>query len=394
VSARASADAGSEKTAARVFRLDDREVIVSDPAMQHIFRIAERIAGLSMPVLVTGETGSGKEIIGEALHALGPRARMPLVKLNCAAVPENLLESELFGYERGAFSGAVAAKPGTIERAHGGTLFLDEIGEMPPSLQAKILRVLEDRKVLRLGATKERAIYVRFVAATHRDHKAAVAEGRFREDLFYRLTTLQVKIPPLRERRLDVMPLARRFAEQAAKAAGRSVPVFTPQAAVALEGYAWPGNIRELRNVISQAVVFCDGDAVDVEHLPTEVREPSEPPRSVRSMRGSSLRDDAPVSSLPAPTVPRPSAPSAPSVPSMALDTELREIERTRILDALEACGGNQTKAAELLQMPRRTMVSRMNALGIPGRRQQASANRSSQPEPPPEPSAPKTGES
>jgi DNA-binding NtrC family response regulator len=376
-----AAASSAAEGAPRVLNLCGREVLVSDPAMLHIFRIAERVASLAMPVLVTGETGSGKEIIGEALHALGSRARMPLVKLNCAAVPENLLESELFGHERGAFSGAIAAKPGTIERAHGGTLFLDEIGEMPPSLQAKILRVLEDRRVLRLGATKDREVDVRFVAATHRDLKAAVAEGRFREDLYYRLTTLQVKIPPLRERRRDIVILARRFALQAAEAAGRAAaPSFTPATIQALEGYSWPGNIRELRNVISQAVVFCDSDALDVDQLPPEVVAQGEAPRSVQSVRTPTVGPEGPSSE-------RPSMPRPP--PSMSLDSELREIERSRIIGALDACGGNQTKASELLQIPRRTLVSRMAALGIPGRRAVGPSPAVAIPPPPP----PKPGE-
>jgi two-component system response regulator AtoC len=344
---------GAVEQAVRVLRLSGREILVCEPAMREIYRLAERTAGLTMPVLVTGETGSGKEIVSEALHALGPRAAMPLVKLNCAAVPENLLESELFGHERGAFSGATAAKPGLIERAHGGTLFLDEIGEMPLALQAKLLRVVEDHLVLRLGATKERSVDVRFVAATHRDLKVAVAERCFREDLFYRLATLQLKIPPLRERRREISHLARRFAAEAAEAAGRGVPRISVEAMAALERYAWPGNIRELRNVLSQAVVFCEGDSIGMEHLPSEITDrapPAEPPLGALSA-----------------TAPRP-APM--QTQSLRLGDEIRELERARILEALEASLGNQTKAAERLGMPRRTLVSRMAALGIPGRQQ------------------------
>ena len=349
---------GAAEQAVRVLRLQGREILVCEPAMRDIYRIAERTAALAMPVLVTGETGSGKEIIGEALHAFGPRAAMPLVKLNCAAVPENLLESELFGHERGAFSGATAAKPGLIERAHGGTLFLDEIGEMPLALQAKILRVVEDRLVLRLGATKERPVDVRFVAATHRDLKAAVAQRSFREDLFYRLATIQLKIPPLRERRREISHLARRFVAEAADASSRSAPGISGAAMAALERYAWPGNIRELRNVLSQAVVFCDGDSIDFDHLPAEIQAGAAP---------VGRTDGAVAAPAPAPA-------ERPAGSTLPLDDEIRELERARILAALEASGGNQTKAAERLGMARQTLVSRMAALGIPGRRQRGSA--------------------
>jgi two-component system, NtrC family, response regulator AtoC len=335
---------------------------VADPAMVQVLRSAERVAGLGMPVLVMGETGSGKEIVSEAVHALGPRAAMPLVKLNCAAVPENLLESELFGFERGAFSGAVAAKPGRIEQADGGTLFLDEIGEMPLPLQAKILRVVEDKRVQRLGASKDRAINVRFVAATHRDLQAAVEAGRFRQDLYYRLATLQIRIPPLRERPREIVLLAQRIAAEAAAALGRDVPGFTDAALRALVAYSWPGNIRELRNVISQAVVFCEDAVLDVPHLgPVAATEETRTPAS----HPGTWPGGAPEPS---------SRPGSALAPARPLEEELRKVERARIVEALEACAGNQTKAAELLRMPRRTLVSRMAALGIPGRRQGSGA--------------------
>ena len=357
--AQGAASPGPAEERATTRRVGEREIVVADAAMVQVLRSAERVAGLAMPVLVMGETGSGKEIVSEAVHALGPRAAMPLVKLNCAAVPENLLESELFGFERGAFSGAVAAKPGRIEQADGGTLFLDEIGEMPLPLQAKILRVVEDKRVQRLGASKDRAINVRFVAATHRDLQSAVEAGRFRQDLYYRLATLQIRIPPLRERPREIVLLAQRIAAEAAAAAGRDVPAFTDAALRALVAYSWPGNIRELRNVVSQAVVFCEDAVLDVAHLgPVAAAEDAQ--RAPASHPGTWPGSTPEPSSRPG------SAPAS----GRPLDEELRTVERARIVGALEACGGNQTKAAELLRMPRRTLVSRMAALGIPGRRQ------------------------
>jgi len=209
---------------ARVMRIGEREIIVADPAMVRLFGLAERVALGPMPVLVTGETGSGKDLVAEAIHTIGPRGNQRLVKLNCAAIPETLMESELFGHERGAFTGADKAKPGLFEEADRGTLFLDEIGEMSPALQAKLLRVLEDRRVRRVGATREKQVDVRIVAATHRDLRSAVASGSFRQDLYYRLSAVVLVVPPLRERQREIPLLAERVAAEAAEVAGREPP--------------------------------------------------------------------------------------------------------------------------------------------------------------------------
>jgi len=333
------------KEGARTLQLGDREVIVAEPSMIRLFGLIERVAAGGLPILVFGETGSGKEIIAEAVHALGPRAEKPLVKLNCAAVPEQLLESELFGHEKGAFSGAESAKAGLFEAADGGTLFLDEIGEMNASLQAKLLRVLEDKRVRRVGATKERQVDVRIVAATHRDLKAAATEGRFRRDLFYRLSAMVLKIPPLRERRREVPLLAERFAAEAADQAGLGAVTLTSNTMAALKAYDWPGNIRELRNAISSAVMVCNGKEVKPEHLPPELTKVTTLEAALDSVP-SDLTAQVDLGGLP-------------------LEEELRAIERRRISEALEACDGNQTQAAKLLGMPRRTLVRKLGSLDI-----------------------------
>jgi DNA-binding NtrC family response regulator/pSer/pThr/pTyr-binding forkhead associated (FHA) protein len=324
-----------------VRRLGDREILVADPAMVQMLRSAERVAALPMPLLVLGEVGSGKETLCEAVHALGPRAEMPLVKVDCAAIPEDRLEDELFGLDLGASSGA--PKPGSIELAHGGTLLLDEVGDVPLPLQAKLLSVLEKGRIQRLGAPADRPVDVRFIAATHRDLHAAVEAGRFRKDLYFRLATLVMKIPPLRARPREILLLAQRFAAEAAAPLGRAVPAFTDAAIRALTAYPWPGNIRELRNVIQRAMAHGEGDTLDVVELGPVASAAGDPGRAPRG--------------------------GGPIGPTKPLDEELRDIERSRILEALDACGGNETKAADLLRMPRGTLVARMAALGIQGKR-------------------------
>jgi transcriptional regulator with PAS, ATPase and Fis domain len=248
-------------------------VIIRDPAIIQIHRVAERIAVGRISVLLLGETGSGKEVLAEVIHTHSPRRDKPFLRLNCAALPESLLESELFGHERGAFSGAVQSKPGLLESADGGTIFLDEIGEMPLSLQAKLLRVLQERKVLRVGAVKPRAIDVRFISATNRDLKQQVHNGHFRQDLFFRLNGIALTIPPLRQRPSEIEPLAQLFLRSAASDAGLAAP---PRIAVdaieRLRGYEWPGNVRELCNVMERALLLCGrGGQITLEHLPPEM---------------------------------------------------------------------------------------------------------------------------
>ena len=326
-------------------------VVVESPAMRALYALATRAAAGNSSVLVTGETGAGKEVLAEMIHRASPRAGKPFLPLNCAAFSESLVESELFGFERGAFTGAHQAKIGLLEAASGGTLFLDEIGEMPLAIQAKLLRVIETRQVLRIGATKAHAIDVRFVAATNRDLEEEVAEKRFREDLYFRLNVISLEIPPLRERPEEIESLARLFLGKLAGPPDRSAPGLSEDALSCLRAYAWPGNIRELRNVIERASVLCTGPVVAAEHLPVEKmnrnpRTPAEPAPSV-------------VEAVLAPTAPAPP-------PSVVPNRSIKKIERDAIVDALDRCNGNQTRAAELLGMPRRTFCKRMKEYEIP----------------------------
>jgi two-component system, NtrC family, response regulator AtoC len=253
------------------------------PAMREMVALAERAARSPINVLLAGPTGAGKELVARTIHRLSPRAACPFVALNCAGLPETLVESELFGHERGAFTGALTARTGLLEAAKGGTVFLDEIGEMPPAAQAKLLRVTETREVLPVGGLRPRPLDVRFVAATNRDLEAEVGAGRFRADLFYRLAALVITVPALAERRSEILPLARLFLERAC--AGRRSPPRLSAAAISfLEEHPWPGNVRELRNVVERALLFCDGDEIALAHLAGDAC--AAPPRLKRSRRG------------------------------------------------------------------------------------------------------------
>jgi two-component system response regulator AtoC len=249
----------------------DEGPVVADEAMRNLYRMAERVAQGRISVLILGETGVGKELFAEAIHRGSPRRRQPFVKLNCAAISEALLESELFGHERGAFTGAEQAKPGLLEVASGGTVFLDEVGELSMATQAKLLRAIEQRQVLRVGSLQPRDLDVRFVSATNRDPEAQIRAGLLREDLFYRLEGVTLRIPPLRERRQEIAPLAQAFLRRGADELGLEVvPALSPRAEALLVGYDWPGNIRELRNVIDRALLLAWGDVVEPEHLPLD----------------------------------------------------------------------------------------------------------------------------
>lgn len=317
--------------------------VVFDPQLRAVYAQAERAAAAAISVILLGETGVGKEVLARFIHTRSARAARPFIALNCAAFSEALLEGELFGHEKGAFTGALQARPGLLEAADGGTLFLDEVGELPLAAQAKFLRVLEERAVLRLGARTTRPVDIRLISATNRDLEAQVHAGRFREDLFYRLNGLSLQIPPLRERLGEVEPLARSFVHAACRQLERPAMELSSQALALLHRHRWPGNLRELRNVMERAVVLCAGGSIGPEFLPASLT-------TAVSAVDSTAR-----------------APTA----VIGLDPErfheqVDALQRARIVEALSRCGGNQTQAAKLLGVSRRTLVAQLVALGIP----------------------------
>jgi DNA-binding NtrC family response regulator len=330
--------------------LAERTVLVADPAMAQLYTLLRRLAASELPVLVCGETGVGKENAAFAVHHWSRRASGPFIAVNCAALPEGLVESELFGHERGAFTGATTARTGLLESAQGGTVFLDEVGELPPSAQAKLLRALEVRRITRVGEVRERSIDIRVVAATHRDLEAEVAAGRFRQDLYFRLGAATVLLPPLRERPREVPLLARDFLARACQALGRGELELAPATLHALSRHAWPGNVRELRNLMDYAAAAVTGDMVEPHHLPAKMLG--------RKAAGSR-----------APEAEEPPPPPAPAVPAqrprVPLAQEIRELERRRIQEALDEAEGVQTKAAALIGMPIRTFSFKLKQLGL-----------------------------
>ncbi len=352
--------------------LGDRKVLVADPAIARLYDLIRRLSASTLPVLIVGETGVGKENAAYAVHHWSPRAGGPFVVLNCAAIQDTLVESELFGYEKGAFSGAAAAKPGLLETAGGGTLLLDEIAELSLAAQAKLLRALEARKILRIGGLQEHEIDVRIVAATNRTLERAVETGKFRNDLFFRLSAATVVLPPLRERPREIPVLARSFLAEACKKLGRAPASVTPAAVRKLSSYDWPGNVRELKNAMEYVAVTLPTDALDAADLPAHLQD-----GAPRSSLGA-LMDPTPTPvpgtlrarrDTPPPLPPVPSgAPPPPEPPSPArakLADELRDFERRRILEALAETRGVQTRAAELLGMPLRTFALRLKQYGI-----------------------------
>ncbi len=307
------------------------QMIGRSAGLQRLQVFLERVAATASTVLLFGESGTGKELAAGLIHALSPRASRPFVAINCAAIAEGLLESELFGHEKGAFTGAVAQHDGVFVRAHTGTLFMDEVGELSLAAQARMLRVLENRCLTRVGGSKELTVDVRLVAATHRDLKQRVAEGKFREDLLYRLSVLQTSIPPLRERRDDIPPLCQHFLRTIGESVGRRIEEVSPAAAEVLARHRWPGNVRELRNVIERALVLGSGPVLEVDDLPPE------------------LLHAAPV---------KPTEPGA--------VRPLVELEREAIVGALAATGGNKARASALLGIDRTTLYRKLkdHALG------------------------------
>lgn len=309
-------------------------VVVRDPVMQKLYALIERVAKGQISVLILGETGVGKEVVADAIHRASPRSEASILKISCATLSEALLESELFGHERGAFTGAVTAKPGLVELADGGTVFLDEVGELTPSLQAKLLRLLETREVIRVGGLRSKPVDVRFLFATNRDLEEAVTRGAFRSDLFFRLKGAVVEVPPLRERSSEIVPLAEAFLARAAEQMDLAhVPTLSHAAKARLLARSWPGNVRELRNEIERAALLSNSGEIQADEFALETDRRA-------GMTGAVRPTQVPPS-----------------------DTHH---ERERIAQALLDCGGNQSRAAESLGIPRRTLVRKIAQFGLP----------------------------
>ena len=316
------------------------EPVAVDPRMRETLSLAARVADNDVTVFITGESGSGKEVLAQYIHRHSKRAAAPFVAINCAAIPDNMLEATLFGYEKGAFTGAYQATPGKFEQAQGGTLLLDEISEMDMGLQAKLLRVLQEREVERLGGRKTITLDVRVLATSNRNMRAEVAAGRFREDLYFRLNVFPMGLPSLRERPLDIVPLAEYLLARQARTGGRPMPRLSDEARAALTAHSWPGNVRELDNVVQRALIYTNGDMLDARHLCFEERL---------------------ATAATAPSAPR-------SVDEGALGEDLRSRERRLILDALRDGHGSRKFAAERLGISPRTLrykLARMRDAGI-----------------------------
>jgi len=301
------------------------------PTMQEVFRIVDKVASSNATVLIQGETGTGKERVAEAIHMNSPRRDNPFVRMNCASLPDNLLESELFGHEKGAFTGADQMRIGRFELANDGTLFLDEVGNMSPSTQAKVLRAIQNQEFERLGGSRTMKVDVRIIAATNVNLETAIKEGRFREDLYYRLNVVNLPIPPLRERREDILPLAEHFLKHFAQELRRKVAGFTAEAVKALQEYRWPGNVRELENTVERAVLMCESEAIGPADLTLLDRE-----HSINM------------------------------TPQLAVDLlNLEQLEKTALLEALKRCNWIQKEAAKLLGVSSRVMNYKVHKHGI-----------------------------
>jgi two-component system response regulator PilR (NtrC family)/two-component system response regulator HydG len=320
------------KEVARPYQFDN--IIGRSAPMQDVFALIRRLSTSSANVLITGESGTGKELVARALHYNSPRAKKPFVAVNCAAIPDTLLESELFGYKRGAFTDARTDRAGMFVEADGGTLFLDEIGDLTPALQAKLLRVLQEKEVRPLGAARSEKVDVRVVSATNRDLAQRMREGMFREDLFYRLNVIEIVLPPLRDRAEDVLPLVEHFLAEARRRSGKRISGFSQQALKVLLAYPWPGNVRELENVVERAVALAEGTEIGPDDLPPQVRERRSP--------------DVLQAAL-------------------ARSLTLAELEREYIFRVLQAEGGNKTRAAQRLGLDRKTLYRKLEEYGRGG---------------------------
>jgi len=314
------------------------ELIGDSPAMQEVFQIIQQTAPTKATILITGESGTGKELVARAIHGLSPRSGGPFFAVNCAAIPEALIESELFGHERGAFTGAAERRAGYFELARGGTLLLDEIGEMPMSTQAKLLRVLEERRVRRLGASKEIDLDVRLVASTSRSLPAEIAKGNFREDLYFRLNIFEVQLPPLRERKQDIVPIAAELIRMLNERHDCRVTDLSPEVVALFQRYDWPGNVRELRNVLERAVILAGEGTILPSHLP-------------RAFAGMPVAAPAAL-------------PAAHDAGGLKPGMTIAEAEKDLIQITLRHTGGNRTRAAELLGISVKTLFNKLREYG------------------------------
>jgi two-component system response regulator AtoC len=317
--------------------LGERAIVAASDGMIELLEMLERTAAYKSTVLVTGESGTGKEVIARAIHAQSPRREAPFVAVNCGAIPENLLESELFGHAKGAFTGAARAHRGLFVEADHGTLFLDEIAELPPSLQVKLLRAIQEEEIRPVGETKSKQVDVRVIAATARDLAKEIAEKRFREDLFYRLNVVRLEVPPLRERRADIPLLVDHFLSGFRETLGKNIRRISDEALERLVGYSWPGNVRELENLIERALILTDGDAIEIGALPEAV-----------------LRSDAPASSR-----------ESESTEDLSLKRARQAFEAQVIRKALARTGGNRTHAAKLLEISHRALLYKIKDYAI-----------------------------
>jgi nitrogen regulation protein NR(I) len=342
-------------------------MIGDGPEMHAVYEIIEKVAASPTTVLITGESGTGKELVAKALHRHGDRAQSPFIKINCAAIPKDLMESELFGYERGAFTGAVSSKPGRFELANGGTLFLDEIGEIPVEMQVKLLRVLQEGEFERVGGLQSIHVDVRLVAATNRDLEAEVASGAFREDLYYRLNVVRVTMPALRARPADIPLLVAHFVEKFNQRLGKSIDGVEDGAVAALKAYGWPGNIRELENVMERTILFAEDTRLRLEDLPPEIR------RTLGAGAGAGPGGGAAGAGADGAGAPATAllsieemarAGAAGGMKQIVRDATVR-LERDLIVRALEDTGGNVTHAAKKLGISRKSLQTKMKELGL-----------------------------
>ncbi len=339
--------------------------IVIEPRMRAILQLVERLAPASIPILLLGETGCGKEVLAECVHRSSRRRSKPFVRINCAGLSESVVESELFGHEKGAFTSALGVHRGLFEVADGGTLFLDEIAELPLRTQAKLLRVLESGEFMRLGSTEQRKVRVRILSATHDDLLESIRRGAFRRDLYFRLNGATLRIPPLCERRLEILPLAQLFLERCSQREGCHTAGLAPDAQAALLDYSWPGNLRELRNVMERAAAMAAGGPVRAEHLGLSDAHGLLGCFGATPPSAPHVPATPAAAHVPAAESARLAQPAAGAASPRDMRAERRAFERRQIMAALGKTGGNQTQAAKVLGIARRTLTNKLNAHAI-----------------------------